>query len=106
MYCRKCGRQILDDSLFCQYCGEKVQFAEESLAEETLIEQTLVLTEEEAKKGAQKEITIDGVKTPLRISVPARIGNGEYMRLPRVKVTNSYGKKTRKDIYIKFEIKK
>ncbi len=24
MYCRKCGKQIADDSLFCQYCGGKV----------------------------------------------------------------------------------
>ena len=24
MYCRKCGKQIADDSIFCQYCGGKV----------------------------------------------------------------------------------
>lgn len=24
MYCRKCGKQIADDSVFCQYCGGKV----------------------------------------------------------------------------------
>lgn len=26
MYCRKCGKAIADDSLFCQYCGTKVEF--------------------------------------------------------------------------------
>ena len=25
MYCRKCGRQLLDDSVFCGYCGTKVE---------------------------------------------------------------------------------
>ncbi|WP_033151643.1 zinc ribbon domain-containing protein [Pseudobutyrivibrio ruminis] len=24
MYCRKCGRKILDDSSFCSFCGEKI----------------------------------------------------------------------------------
>lgn len=24
MYCKHCGKQIADDSAFCQYCGGKV----------------------------------------------------------------------------------
>lgn len=24
MYCRKCGKEILDDSEFCCWCGEKI----------------------------------------------------------------------------------
>ncbi|MBQ4517706.1 MAG: zinc-ribbon domain-containing protein [Clostridia bacterium] len=23
MFCKKCGKQISDDSVFCSYCGEK-----------------------------------------------------------------------------------
>lgn len=25
MYCNKCGKQIVDDSIFCSYCGIKVE---------------------------------------------------------------------------------
>ncbi len=24
MYCKHCGKEIADDSVFCQYCGEKL----------------------------------------------------------------------------------
>ncbi|MFW5573382.1 MAG: zinc-ribbon domain-containing protein [Prevotella sp.] len=26
MYCKHCGKQIADDSTFCQYCGGKVDY--------------------------------------------------------------------------------
>jgi len=25
MYCSKCGKKILDDSIFCSYCGNKIK---------------------------------------------------------------------------------
>lgn len=25
MYCNKCGKQIVDDSIFCSYCGVKIE---------------------------------------------------------------------------------
>lgn len=25
MYCNKCGKQIVDDSIFCNYCGVKIE---------------------------------------------------------------------------------
>lgn len=30
MYCRKCGKQIHDDSIFCEYCGEQIKRSNEA----------------------------------------------------------------------------
>ena len=30
MYCKYCGKQIADDSRFCQHCGEKIEVVLES----------------------------------------------------------------------------
>ncbi len=30
MYCRKCGKQIHDDSIFCEYCGEQIKKSNEA----------------------------------------------------------------------------
>ena len=32
MYCRKCGKQIPDDSRVCEYCGEEVVVVESSVS--------------------------------------------------------------------------
>ena len=31
MYCNKCGKQIADDSVFCSYCGTKIEIQDEDI---------------------------------------------------------------------------
>lgn len=37
MYCRKCGQQITDDSLFCNYCGQSVNARAVPVASENML---------------------------------------------------------------------
>lgn len=37
MYCRKCGKEILDDSNFCNFCGTRVQLQTEEQGERALL---------------------------------------------------------------------
>lgn len=30
MYCDKCGKQIVDDSIFCNYCGTKIELVSQN----------------------------------------------------------------------------
>ena len=100
MFCRMCGKQILDDSKFCQYCGVKV-----AMVEETQIDKVIILTEQEAKNGVEKEIQIDGMKAPIKMMFPKNTMNGQLFRLYKVKMVDSNGKKDKKDLYIKTEVK-
>lgn len=100
MFCRKCGKQILDDSKFCQYCGLKVMEVQE-----IPIDKTIILSEQEANRGVEKEIELDGVEKPLKIMFPPNTVNGQLFCLHKVKTINSEGKKIKKDIYITTEIK-
>ncbi|HEY8910211.1 MAG TPA: RDD family protein [Desulfosporosinus sp.] len=47
MYCRKCGKEILDDSNFCNFCGTRVQLQKEEPVEKALL--TLEHTEKTIK---------------------------------------------------------
>lgn len=100
MFCRKCGKRILDDSKFCQYCGEEVKEAVEPT-----IDKTIILSTQEAKRGVEKEIVIDGLETPLKILIPTKVFDGQLLCLRKVKVMNSEGRKVKRDIYVKLEIK-
>lgn len=99
MFCRKCGKQILDDSKFCQYCGVEVREIRE-----TRIDKIVILSEQEAKNGVEKEIEIDGIEKPLKILFPKNTVNEQVFRLHKVKMINSEGKKIKKDVHIKIEI--
>lgn len=95
MYCRKCGKQIFEDSNFCQFCGEAV-----FPVEGTVIEKTIELTKQEAKNGVEKDVVIDGLQKPLKLMVPPRIQNGQILVLRRIKLIQD-GEKMRKDVYLK-----
>lgn len=100
MFCRKCGKQILDDSCFCQFCGTAVQ-----LYEEQTIEQELLITAKEAKEGAVKKISIEGASTPIEVKLPPKIlDDGKILALHKVKLLDSNGKKVKKDVFLKIRI--
>ena len=37
MYCNKCGKQIAGDSIFCSYCGSKIEEMENTNSKENMI---------------------------------------------------------------------
>ena len=41
MYCKKCGKKIADDSVFCQYCGT----AQDVSIKDTSVEETTITTD-------------------------------------------------------------
>jgi len=59
MYCKRCGKQIADDSIFCQYCGEKLDYI--------FIEQVrdTPLSDENVSKSADKipEVVVSSKKS-------------------------------------------
>ena len=35
MYCNKCGKQLADGSIFCNYCGVKIEIQNEDIESKT-----------------------------------------------------------------------
>ena len=58
MYCRRCGKQLSEDSRFCPNCGERVEIIEESKHVEPEIVQT---NEEKEPRGPWKGFAIAGL---------------------------------------------
>lgn len=46
MFCRKCGSQIPDDSIFCLKCGTKVEVFESNVQQEQVKESGMIVSEE------------------------------------------------------------
>lgn len=101
MFCRMCGKQIPEDSRFCQFCGTEVISPNEKA-----IDAIIKLTEQEARVGVEKTVVIDGTEAPLKINLPGKINNGQLICLHKVKFINNEGKKEKKDVYIKVEVLK
>lgn len=57
MFCKKCGKQLSEDSRFCPNCGERVEIIEESKPVEPEIVQT---DEEKEPRGPWKAFAIAG----------------------------------------------
>ncbi len=55
MFCRKCGKTIPDDSVFCSYCGETVKLIELTESDEPTNPEA-ELTEQEVKKQLVNEL--------------------------------------------------
>ena len=66
----------------------------------------VVLTEQEAINGVQKEITLDGMQSPLKVNFPKNMKEGNILALRRVKISEKNGATTQKDVYIKIIIQK
>ena len=57
MYCAKCGKELVDDAKFCQYCGAEIEgIAEIEIKEEVAVTQTdKVQPKTEIKEQPKKE---------------------------------------------------
>ena len=66
----------------------------------------VVLTEQEAINGVQKEITLDGMQSPLKVNFPKNMKEGNTLALRSVKISEKNGETTQKDVYIKIIIQK
>lgn len=83
MFCRKCGKQILDDSRFCQYCGEAVQ-----VVVGQVVEKTVKVSPEIAQNGGSLSVTIDGITKPIDIMLPPNMKDGQVLCLKKAKITD------------------
>ena len=66
----------------------------------------IILTEQEALNGVQKDITVVGLKQPLKVNFPKNIKDGNTLALHNVNITTEDGKTIKKDLYIKVCIQK
>lgn len=100
MFCRKCGKQILDDSRFCQYCGEAVQ-----VVAGQVVEKTVKVSPEIAQNGGSLAVTIDGITKPIDIMLPPNMKDGQVLCLKKAKITDKEsGKTVKKDLFIKISV--
>ncbi len=92
MYCRKCGKAIYDDSRFCSYCGDTVKSDNE-------------LVPSEFKNGVKKKIAVYGKKGFWELIVPDKKADKRIFVLHRVKLINKKGKKVKREVVHKFQVK-
>lgn len=68
MYCKHCGKQIADDSTFCQYCGGKVDAPAQEPKEDSIVEPNEHPAEEEQLPAQEVVLTTNETK-PLQVEV-------------------------------------
>ena len=68
MYCKHCGKQIADDSTFCQYCGGKVDAPAQESKEDSVVEQVEKPNETE-QQPAQEVIVTTKESQPIQVEV-------------------------------------
>ncbi len=68
MYCKHCGKQIADDSTFCQYCGGKVDALAQESKEDSVVEQTEKPAETD-KETAEEVVITTKEAQPLQVEV-------------------------------------
>ena len=73
MYCKHCGKEIADDSVFCQYCGGQLQEQEKKKPNGSLLNRFQLLS-----KGWQ--ITIMAYAVWFLAGACVLIGNSDYGR--------------------------
>jgi len=59
MYCRQCGKEILDDSNFCNFCGTRVQLQKQEQEQEQEQGKKPLLTLEHTLKTIKDRFTLD-----------------------------------------------
>lgn len=96
MYCNKCGKQIVDDSVFCSYCGVKV---EQSVQAEANTDTDAIIIE------ACKDCIKKHLKSPLSVNfdtieIKDRDDYGRIFLYAEVDAQNSFGAMLRNKLRI------
>ena len=105
MFCRRCGKKIVNDSYYCQYCGTKVVYAED---EE--FDAIVFITPEEATNGCIKIVELANLYEPLKINIPPLtkmnppITDSVLMRLRGVKFRVWKSATQERDVILKIQI--
>lgn len=66
----------------------------------------VILTEQEAANGVQKEVSLEGLQSPLKVIFPKNVKDGNSLALHNVKIVGKNGESTKKDVHIKIIIQK
>ena len=62
MYCRKCGKQLREEAIFCDQCGEKVEIVEENIIvdSEVIDVESQPIEEPKGERGPWKAFALVG----------------------------------------------
>lgn len=95
MYCNKCGKQIVDDSVFCSYCGVKV----EHLVEEVNTDTDAIIIEA-CKDCIKKHLKSPSTVNFDKVEIKDRDNYGRIYLYAEVDAQNSFGAMMRANLHI------
>ena len=81
----------------------KIQFL--SIEADNEIHTEIILTEQEALNGVEKEVVIAGFEQPIKVNFPKNMKDGYTLALRNVKLSKKDGQTIKKDVYIKICVK-
>ena len=87
MYCNKCGKQLVDDSIFCNYCGVKIEIQNEDVTSKT---------QDDIIISACKDCITKHLKAPATVQFPVveiqdRDDYGRIYLYAEIDAQNSFG---------------
>lgn len=97
MYCFKCGKQIVDDSIFCSYCGIRVSDVNQ--------EDNSITNEDELVINACKECIKKHLRAPSTVSfasveIKDRDNYGRVYLYAEVDAQNAFGGTLRNNLHV------
>lgn len=98
MYCNKCGKQIVNDSIFCSYCGVKIEQQESSNEERHRNEDNLII--EACKECIKKHLKSPSTVNFDKIEIKDRDDYGRIYLHADVDAQNSFGAMMRANLHV------
>ena len=96
MYCNKCGKQLADDSIFCNYCGVKIEIQNEDVVPKT---------QDDIIISACKDCIMKHLKAPATVQFPIveiqdRDAYGRIYLYAEIDAQNAFGATLRNKLRI------